>query len=484
MKRIPLLLFVAACGDNHAAPDAPGRPDSYLNDAGADASIDAPLHMGTVHATARYNRLTEAGGVMSNADATLLKIIDSAGTTIDAVEESPGMLRYDNVAVGPYWICDTANVNRKVCAQTTVPNLDLDRAIAGRHDAVLGTAGAQLTLTITPATAAAGPYEFLDVRALNTDFFAYPSPPAVTGALVTVQSFQNKGLLVSGDVLRATQLVNKTSGAEKYLAAVRSGTVNNVTMTQGTNTAAAISMTDLPQTNAASFTLKRSVWDALDGSPGPTVTFRGCEVDGYVESPPYEFAPWVFQYPPPDASVTDVSVSMTYGNPWPSTYKHTFEAVFAYELNVMAPGAATSSPAYLFSSAYRPISELTGDIVPKLSRPKALKINGLDAAVAQTGVTATPTLSWSAPAVGTPTRYTVFVYRLIKTGGDATVAVVSGAMSTTATSINLPAGFVNAGEGLMFTVRAQAIPGYDIGKPFARPLRYELADTISAVHQL
>src|SRR5688572_11350361 len=99
MKRTTLLLAVAACGDNHLAPDARQRPDSIQLD---DASIDAPVHMGTVRATARYQRLTETGEVMSNADATLLSIIDSAGMTIAAVEEAPGMLRYDNVAAGPY----------------------------------------------------------------------------------------------------------------------------------------------------------------------------------------------------------------------------------------------------------------------------------------------------------------------------------------------------------------------------------------------
>ena len=262
------------------------------------------------------------------------------------------------------------------------------------------------------------------------------------------------------------------------MAAVRSGTVTGVAMPNGQSTAASITLDNaLAQTTTATFNLRRSQFTANAGTAGPGMTYQNVDINGFSEKTPYDYQPWVFWYTSATNTGADLPLTVTYGNPYP-TYTDRFEAAFWFRRDVTAPGATSSSPVYTFMATYRPTSELTGDIAPKLSRATGLKINDMDATVAHTGTTQTPKVSWTAPSTGTATHYTVSVYRIINQGG-ATVATIDGMFTTTSTSLKIPPGFIKAGETYMIAVRAQSTPGYDPAKPFARLAHYDLADTIS-----
>lgn len=188
----------------------------------------------------------------------------------------------------------------------------------------------------------------------------------------------------------------------------------------------------------------------------------------------------MFYYVTAAPTSTDLPMTMTYGDAWPASYAETVLIGFWYQKAITAPGATSATTVSTFAATYRPMAELTGDVVPLLSRPTALKVGTADASMPQTATGETPTFSWTAPSLGAPTRYTVSVYRLINQGG-ATVATVSGTFAVTGTSVKIPPGFIHTGESYMLGLRAQIIPGYDPGKPFATPQRYEMADTITDI---
>ena len=78
-------------------------------------------------------------------------------------------------------------------------------------------------------------------------------------------------------------------------------------------------------------------------------------------------------------------------------------------------------------------------MVPAISAPQAIKINGADFFTAQTGIGASPTLSCSAPAVGTAAVYTVHARRFYKDAqGRLQRTPRIFTLQTTNTSITLP----------------------------------------------
>jgi hypothetical protein len=61
------------------------------------------------------------------------------------------------------------------------------------------------------------------------------------------------------------------------------------------------------------------------------------------------------------------------------------------------------------------------------------------------GVGPTPTLSWSAPATGTPTRYEVELFRLAASG-SATTSTLVARFVTAGTVVHVPPGLLAAGS--------------------------------------
>lgn len=471
MKRLVLIcLTVGGCGD-----DIKGKPDASMP---IDALIDAPIQMGVVNVSALNHYLTEAGDVTGPAMG--FQIIDSADKVITPGMGPNGALQFTNVAAGPYFLCDVSFVTRANCVQANSSVLDVGRYLAGRPNVMKGATGTVLNLTTTGLTASTGVNEFLDIRALNTNYIQYPAPPAAGTTLVQSLNFKDLGLLQAADVMRATQFVTKTSGSETYVAAVRAGSTTGVMMTDGATTNATIDASmALAQSTTRTFNLRRTQFANLAGSPGPGFTYLQVDINGYSEARPYDYQPWVFWYTGAGNETMDLPLTIVHGDPTPASYVDTFEAAFWFQKTVSAPGAS-GTVVQTFAATYRPSAELTGDITPKLSRVTGLKVNGMDAYVAQTNTTQRPTISWSPPTVGTATHYQLYVYRVINQGG-ASVITIDGTFITTETSMKIPATFIKPAETYMIGVRAYMVPGYDLTKPFARPTHYDLADTISEV---
>jgi hypothetical protein len=102
-------------------------------------------------------------------------------------------------------------------------------------------------------------------------------------------------------------------------------------------------------------------------------------------------------------------------------------------------------------------------IRPAISPPRSPRINGTDAFAATTGVTTTPTFSWSAPAlstgIGTNTHYAVLLYALGNSNGRTTSTWVGSVADLTDTQVQIPAGLLQAGKQYYAEIAVDTGPG-------------------------
>jgi hypothetical protein len=170
----------------------------------------------------------------------------------------------------------------------------------------------------------------------------------------------------------------------------------------------------------------------------------------------------------PQAGTNDVNYgALSYLNPFPSAWE-----VFGYlgsvaSTTVSLPGAATPMTAngtmlYEDTAANFVPNVSSGTFAPQITPPQNPTIQGVSAFSDQSGVTTTPTVAWSAPAVGTPTGYRVRFMRLNNNGG-----AVQNIQNTTffvppsITSVTVPSGMLLAGSWYQVTITAYIQPSLD-----------------------
>jgi hypothetical protein len=95
-----------------------------------------------------------------------------------------------------------------------------------------------------------------------------------------------------------------------------------------------------------------------------------------------------------------------------------------------------------------------GTITPVIGPPKSPRINGASAFTAQTGVGLQPTISWSAPALGTATSYIIDVQATTPCGLSGQIAGFSAVIHN-GTSFKVPSGILKSGFAYRATITAR-----------------------------
>lgn len=126
-----------------------------------------------------------------------------------------------------------------------------------------------------------------------------------------------------------------------------------------------------------------------------------------------------------------------------------------------------------------PVSSVRADgtIALPMSAARNIRIGGLDASQPLTGVGATPTVSWDAPAVGTPTAYQVQITSVTLLGTTTRLRILAK-MFTKQLSLQIPDGFLSAGTTYVINIAAIDASGIDIT---AKPSQLELPFAASEV---
>jgi hypothetical protein len=161
--------------------------------------------------------------------------------------------------------------------------------------------------------------------------------------------------------------------------------------------------------------------------------------------------------------------TVQYGNPFPAAWG---EALVAWSL-VFPPFANQLGPAGGIVVATTPAKASSGPIRPVVSPVLDPRVNGKSAFVPLSGISTTPTLSWQAPAIGTPAGYAVNVIGLPRIEYVATLV-------TTETTITLPPCILSPGGRYTFQITAIVSDGDIASYPWRLGSSFAIADAFTS----
>lgn len=183
----------------------------------------------------------------------------------------------------------------------------------------------------------------------------------------------------------------------------------------------------------------------------------------------------------PDLLLTTVSTSDTdfdliYGNGFPAGWTEVLKLTVFCDVPTASQEATVDhlGPGRLTFEA--PLDEIDAvPIVPALSPPRNLKINGQSAASGRDGIGTSPQVSWEAPSLGEPTLYHVEI--LQKEANEAYWMI--GTITTDETSIVVPHEYLEAGN--TYVVSATASNGSSMAVPYRNKAHFWTASTTTGL---
>lgn len=491
MRQSLLVLTLAvACGDATESPDGAIAPD---------AAPDAVVSRSAVTGSRLITYLTDTGEVVepeSLAGATIEAILpDGAGgfTVIPGVGAADGSFEIPDVPEGAYYLHLGTN-----WIHTTSHTVDLGEARLGRPDVVPTTMATPVVFDVTGLS----PWETddtLEAVSSNAGMFVFaaeyygtPAPMVGASALTGLtmdwygDPFPRPGYLIdggAGDRLSLVQLERRlTASGEPYEGLTRHVEFAPFTMVDGVSTTLAGALAPVPQTTL-DIEWPMAEFAALGDAVHPnSVDYAG---SFYVSPQPGGLAHGVVSANPDLvrfflAPGWNVNLSgMSYGNPFPATWE-TYASV-SMIWRVTYTVGSIAYPAYGYVGHIDEVAAVAATpIVPRLSPPLAPYIAGLDARVLREGVGLTPSLSWSAPSLGTAVGYRIFVYRLYMDIGILRRSLVA-VIKTTSTAIVIPPSILAAGE--TYHLGIQAVAGdFDLANhPHRTPFPMAYADALTAL---
>ncbi|KAA6462016.1 hypothetical protein DYQ86_10325 [Acidobacteria bacterium AB60] len=180
-----------------------------------------------------------------------------------------------------------------------------------------------------------------------------------------------------------------------------------------------------------------------------------------------------------DADYGDIAV----GNPFPDSFTPYVAARYEVHVPFTATGAnaAVQVPAELYlSSTQMPTKD--APLTPQITPVQNLRLNSAAFVQGLATKTLNPTLSWDAPATGTPTGYRVSVYSLTVTGTSGSSFQPVLDLFTNDHTLTIPSGILAAGGEYFFQIRAFLAPGVDFtSAPYHGVFPWSHADLLTPV---
>ncbi|WP_375771109.1 hypothetical protein NR798_09475 [Archangium gephyra] len=229
-------------------------------------------------------------------------------------------------------------------------------------------------------------------------------------------------------------------------------------------------------TSTESMTIRASEFESLSRASHPTATvsevsFGLSTLLAYDKFGGYAGSPDVATAYGMSPGRGDILPVFEFGNPYPRSWP-LFSAVqvgakVRYTLDLPTGGTSAPYTHNAYSSAREPfVPGSHPTFVPKMGPARDLRLNGLDATGKLAGVGSTPLLSWTVPALGTPTYYQLRLYRLtLRSDGFLSRSSVAN-LYTAETQLRLPPGLLTAGQNYFIQVNAYLRPGADPSNPF------------------
>jgi hypothetical protein len=263
---------------------------------------------------------------------------------------------------------------------------------------------------------------------------------------------------------------------------VRSATPAPFTMSDGQTSSVTGAFVSPPQ-QTVTFDVRQADFAALGPQLNPPVqsvmfvAFYGGPVNPATLDADI-FAELGYQYAVPPSTV---GPSFTFGNPFPSGWGTSAIVLYQAAVQRTLPGASVPLSQSSYVRSHLPLAAFTsGPVQPQLGPVGTPRVNGLDLFADQVGVGTAPNFSWTAPTLGTPSRYRVTVSRLAMQQGQVYVAAQQR-YETTGTSLALPPASLVAGQAYVVTLGAFSSAGVSPARLFGTPLPLHDSAIVSGV---
>ena len=153
------------------------------------------------------------------------------------------------------------------------------------------------------------------------------------------------------------------------------------------------------------------------------------------------------------------------------------------EVDYLLPGTITPARQFASIAVDADLPTLMGGTVQPLVGPVgAPKISGQDAFINRMGVGLTPLVAWTAPAVGTPTRYELSLFQLGISAMKTTKTPVA-TIITPEVQVQLPPGLLQPATKYFLLIFAIAEPNRNELRPFIPTLPSGHAVVLSGIFE-
>jgi hypothetical protein len=389
---------------------------------------------------------------------------------------------------------------------------DLSTALHGRPDAVVATGPTPVTLNVTNLSPWAASAPFRDrlligaPQALGDEDVFELGPQPAAGTTSITQTFDWQVNLFDG----FTQfLPDASKGDTTYIyhrtalampngcggtLTKRFAKSNTFTVPQGGGVTASFELQDAPLSETLSTAASLSKFAALVPQMNPAASL--VEDPGFLTFPSAGAAlfaiPQSISYPdfPGLSSMVRVFSYNYFGSLSADTDCGTvgyggfldkpFHTMrnFAFEAGVILQadgGSVGMNPLFV---AQEDANNVANALEPKIGPVAAPRINGKDAFVAQTSVGLSPALSWSAPAFGSASDYTVNIQMISVPDSESDIGqIIAGVHGST--SFTVPPGLLKAGKTYAAIITAADAPSHDPNRPFRFGLPFYSADAVT-----
>ncbi len=476
-----VLLLLAACGGPAIAPDA-------AMDAPPDAPPDAdPSAYGTWIDT--YYPVSGPVKTPACGSAPGALVVDpntaQAASYSGACHADGSFVVHTPLGVTSYYLRALGGL----FATSAHSGLDLGTDHLGRQD-VTAAPGVTLSLAMTNMTAwALG--DVVMAWSANVGFYeslVFTSGSPGAGDTTLTASAPWFGYKVDGsasDVLQLFQLgVHQTSGGLAYLTLDR--TYDAAPFTMANNQTSQIPATGTgafvaPAASSAFLAIDAASYDALAAAAAPSAsshtiggTIYAAVTQDVIPSPP------LFSFSRDSSAATTLNFgNFDFGDPFPAGWQRRVSVVESFAQSYTFNGVTSSLIAQVTTEV--PFADAqSGTVVAQLGPPTAVTIDGVSAFTADTLSTA-PTISWSPPALGTPTDYLVTIYE-VRVNSSLLAFTPALRVVTEATSVRIPDGNLLPQRQYVVAVRAENHVGVDVTlTPFRAGVRSHAADALSAL---
>jgi hypothetical protein len=239
------------------------------------------------------------------------------------------------------------------------------------------------------------------------------------------------------------------------------------------------------------FDWRRDEFAALRSASAPTsVNFGRLEVypalqdarDGWID---YEVAPMLSFSPPyEDDAQTPIARTLTHGTAYPANWEPF--AQFTMDYTFFIPnhdGSRYVTVAETFEESV-PVSTLASKpLRPSISLPRDFQVDGQSALPSRILGSATPMVTWTAPALGSPSHYLLTIRRLNPPPRDFTSTVARIYLDADQRSLRIPPGVFVSGE--TYLLRLMAYASEERSPEVMAPRRFSLphasAQTVSGL---